>query len=394
MILAAATAAWGQDFQVGARAKGMGGSYTAFEDDPISIWLNPAGIATQATQMSIAYQTYTQYEAKFDAYNIVKAGEPETGVIEPQLLPSFQGFVFQIGTPEQPMAVGIAYIRPFHLKMTYDVDLPPNGLIDEVENQEFSRIRVAFGYDFRIKKGEETGFLTHIAVGLGLDMGFTKWGEQADVPDFASGSGGATVRNSDTATKVGFGLGVLAGLYDNAEDLKVVLGLGFQSKLDFKFTIDKSIFPVWSWPSMVNMGVTLYVLQGMPLRLTLDLQSIDWAGVLEKADPGTGRPDFRSVRNVSIGGEYKYKLREDGTLLLYPRAGFRFLQAPWEDAKNLPSYATQTLLINSKGDSFTVFTFGFGLYWMTAEGKSRGVDMGFELGGDSDNLAFGYTHEF
>jgi hypothetical protein len=31
----------------------MGGSYTAFEDDPVSIELNPAGIATQPNQMSI-----------------------------------------------------------------------------------------------------------------------------------------------------------------------------------------------------------------------------------------------------------------------------------------------------------------------------------------------------
>ena len=36
-----------QDQQLGARTKAMGGSYTAFEDDPVSIWLNPAGIATQ-----------------------------------------------------------------------------------------------------------------------------------------------------------------------------------------------------------------------------------------------------------------------------------------------------------------------------------------------------------
>ena len=33
MFLLAASAV-AQDFQVGARAKGMGGSYTAFEDDP------------------------------------------------------------------------------------------------------------------------------------------------------------------------------------------------------------------------------------------------------------------------------------------------------------------------------------------------------------------------
>ena len=37
-----------QDSTVGARAKAMGGGNTAFEDDPTSVWLNPAGIATQS----------------------------------------------------------------------------------------------------------------------------------------------------------------------------------------------------------------------------------------------------------------------------------------------------------------------------------------------------------
>ena len=46
-----------QDQQIGARTKAMGGSYTAFEDDPVSVWLNPAGIANQITQMSASYQT-------------------------------------------------------------------------------------------------------------------------------------------------------------------------------------------------------------------------------------------------------------------------------------------------------------------------------------------------
>ncbi|HXX93872.1 MAG TPA: hypothetical protein VEN81_09575, partial [Planctomycetota bacterium] len=55
------TSAWAQDQQLGARTKAMGGSYTAFEDDPVSVWLNPAGIATQLTSASIAYQTYTTY---------------------------------------------------------------------------------------------------------------------------------------------------------------------------------------------------------------------------------------------------------------------------------------------------------------------------------------------
>src|SRR5258706_13562532 len=58
LLLAMAASAWAQDQQIGARTKGMGGSYTAFEDDPISVWLNPAGIATQPDQMSLCYQTY------------------------------------------------------------------------------------------------------------------------------------------------------------------------------------------------------------------------------------------------------------------------------------------------------------------------------------------------
>lgn len=60
-LAAAARAAFAPDQQLGARTKAMGGSYTAFEDDPVSIELNPAGIATQPNQMSISYQTDTTY---------------------------------------------------------------------------------------------------------------------------------------------------------------------------------------------------------------------------------------------------------------------------------------------------------------------------------------------
>src|SRR5262249_6735757 len=48
-----------QDFQVGSRAKAMGGSYTAFGDDPVAIWTNPAGTATQNSQVAITYQSFT-----------------------------------------------------------------------------------------------------------------------------------------------------------------------------------------------------------------------------------------------------------------------------------------------------------------------------------------------
>ena len=80
-----------QDFQVGARAKGMGGSYTAFGDDPVSIWSNPAGPAAQPTQLAITYQSFTQYE--FDDIGMqvpdTLEGDPEAGLLEPPISPAF-----------------------------------------------------------------------------------------------------------------------------------------------------------------------------------------------------------------------------------------------------------------------------------------------------------------
>ena len=60
--VSAEASAAAQDFQVGSRAKGMGGSYTAFGDDPVAVWINPAGTAGQNSQFAISYQSFTQYE--------------------------------------------------------------------------------------------------------------------------------------------------------------------------------------------------------------------------------------------------------------------------------------------------------------------------------------------
>src|SRR5438552_4596855 len=90
-LFALATTASAQDQQLGARTKAMGGSYTAFEDDPVSVWLNPAGIATQNTSGAIAYQTYTTYplhENKAPMSSTVgfSAGA-ETTFIDPAFIP-------------------------------------------------------------------------------------------------------------------------------------------------------------------------------------------------------------------------------------------------------------------------------------------------------------------
>src|SRR2546427_10647204 len=128
-VLSLAAAASAQDQQLGARRKAMGGSYTAFEDDPVSVGLNPAGIATQNTSGAIAYQTYTTYplhENKAPMSNTVgfSAGA-ETTFVDPAFIPSYLGFVFHLGAADSGMALGLCYAQPYHLNYSFDrVDDP------------------------------------------------------------------------------------------------------------------------------------------------------------------------------------------------------------------------------------------------------------------------------
>src|SRR5262245_24620304 len=122
LLLAAASSAFAQDQQLGARTKAMGGSYTAFEDDPVSIWLNPAGIATQPTQGSLAYQTYVTYplhEKLQGNGSSTFSANPEMNLVDPIILPSYLGFVFSLGKSDSPMAFGFCYARPYHLNYSF-----------------------------------------------------------------------------------------------------------------------------------------------------------------------------------------------------------------------------------------------------------------------------------
>src|SRR5258706_13840423 len=102
-FLVCAAAASAQDQQVGARTKAMGGSYTAFEDDPVSVWLNPAGIATQSSGMAVDYQSSTVYEISVS--NNATDIPPEMGWTNPPIVPSYLGMVFQLGSGEDPQGL-------------------------------------------------------------------------------------------------------------------------------------------------------------------------------------------------------------------------------------------------------------------------------------------------
>src|SRR5262245_33227260 len=100
-----ASALHAPDEPLSARAKAMGGSYTALQDDPVLVWLNPAGIATQPSQLSIAYQTYTAYPLHEDSgpgpsSPPVFSTKAQTVLADPEFVPSYLGAVFPVGKPE------------------------------------------------------------------------------------------------------------------------------------------------------------------------------------------------------------------------------------------------------------------------------------------------------
>jgi hypothetical protein len=385
LSLSLAAVAAAQDQQLGARTKAMGGSYTAFEDDPVSIWLNPAGISTQPTSGAIAYQTYVTYplhENKASNSNTVgfSAGA-ETTFVDPAFIPSYLGFVFHLGAADSGMALGICYARPYHLNYSFDrVDDPfqKTFVADSNVDQSFNRFRIAFAKDFRL---QPQGFLTHVSGGIGVDAGYERW-------EFKS----TTASASDNATALGFGLGALVGIYDNTEDFKVNLGLAYQSAVKWNFNIDPEIFPAFNMPQQFNAGFTFYLLPGTPLRATMDLQWIDWSST---ADQPTfpGKEKFQDAINYSIGFEYKVPVPDAG-LSLYPRAGYRRFDAPWGNKNNLPMTSNFQLVLDTKASTFNIATFGLGVGWASEAGKSRSVDIGADVGGDSYNFALGFNYEF
>jgi len=381
LLMAAAAAA--QDQQLGARTKAMGGSYTAFEDDPVSVWLNPAGIATQPNQLAISYQTYTTYplHRELGAVGVEASAGAVTTFVDPAFIPSYLGLVFQVGSPEDAMAIGICYARPYHLNYSFDhVEDPAQTVFvpDTNIEESFSRFRVAFAKDFRIAELGGTGFLTHVSVGLGVDIGYEHW-------QFNS-----TTSANDTATAPGYGAGLLVGVYDNAEDLKVNFGLAYQSAIRWHFNTDPRILPAFDMPQQLNAGMTGYFLPGLRLRTTLDLQWVEWSQTAE--EPAfVGQPKFRDAFNYSVGVEYRYTATPK--ISLYPRIGYRRFNAPWSDKDDLPMTSTFKLLLDTKGGHFDIVTAGLGISITDERGRSWVIDLGADFGGDSFNMALGFTYE-
>ncbi len=390
-VVAMALPAAAQDQQVGARTKAMGGSYTAFEDDPVSIWLNPGGIASQTDGGSLVYQTYTLYDLKTSASGGPNTAPSTIGWSDPAVLPAYLGVVFQLGTADAPQALGFCYTTPFRLRLQYlpfDFTTSTSGTSPRLSvDQSFARLRAAYARDFQFKPA---GFLTHLAVGLGLDVNVTDW-TFTEFKTINSGTDTATLTFSDRNVGFGGGAGVLLGVYDNRSNFKMNLGGAYQSRANYTFSIDAIDVPLFDWPNQFQAGLTFYMFDGLPFRLTIDAQVVQWSSAVRKSLL-TGIDSFRDVTNYSVGAEYAIQASEK--VKVYPRVGVRLFNAPWKDEDDLPAVGLQRLGIETKSGTFVIGSIGVGIGWTNVAGKNRMFDLGLDAGGDEPSVAFAFTMEF
>lgn len=387
-MLAAATTASAQDTQISARAKGMGGSYTAFGDDPIAIWQNPAGTATQMTKLALSYQSFITYEfanAMIGGATLNLPGASQATLNEPQIQPSFLGLVVSLSDKDLSHAFSFGFINPLNLTLVWTET--GGGILEST--QQSARFRFGYAVDLTVVKSGK-GWLTHIAVGGGIDWGSTTYQDRS--PDFAG--------VADRESRFGFGVGILATVFSDGEGLSVDIGASYNSELDFQGNIPRTgptSRPFIDWPAEWSVGIAVYIQR---LKLTAAVQGVLWKGAATASSVG-GMSSFENTLTASGGIEYAVHLTDKVTAFV--RAGVRRFDAPWDDATLTPFGSNMALnvavdrwalSIDTDDEVFLMATVGAGIYWTAEGGKKRGFDFGVEIGGDKVTLAIGYVHEF
>lgn len=367
-----------QESQSGARARALGGAATAFSDDPHGVWSNPAGTAVQPGGIAVSFETYPLYEER---------GVPATraparpSLNDPVFLPSFLGVVYQIGTPEQPQALGLGLATPFHLYFPFRGPDPAPGSDPTVTvDQQFTRLRLSYAIDLPSLR---------LSIGLGLDLATARF-EYTSPPDNDRSP-------VDHGVAPSGGLGLHFRLFDNGEDLRATVGLAYQGPAAFEFGSNLSapsgIVPFFDWPQQIQAGIAVYLLARLPLRFCLEAQWTDWEGAAQGSQLA-GVESFSSSLAFSVGAEVRVEL--SSSIALLPRLGLKVADSPWRHrAKaDLPGWGRYQLFLDARSTTPVVACFGVGLTWGYAEGTQDTLDLALTTGGDAPGIAISYTFQF
>jgi len=358
----------------------MGGGSCAFEDDPVSVWCNPAAMATQQTGASLEFQTFGVYRQN-DRSTPPTHFSGEMGFNDPAPLPSYVGGVYQVGTVERPQAIGVAFVTPIMLRTAFGTPDDP-GTTDTWKTwQRFSRFRLAYARDFRFREVGEEGLFPHLSFGLGMDIGFTTLRMEDPTIDRD---------HRGSKSEFGAGFGLLLCAFDNTRNLKVNLAGAYQTSIAFDLAVPApptaSDAPALNWPNQIQLGALVYLLEGMPLRLSAEIQFVDWDNACKPSDV-LGADSFTRTVVASVGAEYRIPLT--GSMVIFPRLGVRFYDAPWKARDKLPATDAWQLRITTSAERFTIYCLGFGLSFLGAGGGAVTLNVAVEFGADAPAVALG-----
>jgi len=403
-LLVLPAAAWGAGFaiwEMGTQSSAMGGTMTAWPDDPTAIFYNPAGLASLGSDQLAINVSGIKVNTEFSGV----APNPGYGVQE-RLADAFHIVpqIYYSKALRKDLALGIGVCSPYGLAVEWD------------DPETYSGRAIATYTDLKTYFVMPTiAWKPSCKFMVGAGMNIVKGSvtlEQTIVQGLPNpvDAGTVSIEGSSDLT-YSFNLGLLARPHK-----LVALGLSYKSQTDLDFTGDatfeayegyESVIPAdggvstaMSMPSLISVGVSGWVTQ--KLRAEFDYNYVMWSCFetldLEFEDtPELNKSipeDYEDVSQYRLGLEYHHC---EATTY---RAGFVYDETPQ------PSSTTGPVLPDANR---TGFSFGMGWkatdavtldwYWLLLFNEDREIrDNHDNYNGDyhtyTDLIGVGLTYKF
>jgi long-chain fatty acid transport protein len=327
-------------FEQGARGMGFAGAFTAQANDPSAIFHNPAGLAfLKGKQIylggtAVAPRSSFTGENPFPGANVTEEGD--AGVLVPPNAYYSQRL-------SERLAVGLGLHVPYGLKSAWKDP-------DTYSGRYISTLAELKG--FSLNPTVAVQLADRFAVGAGLDVRFSSVALERRVPvvnPFTQRvvDGAIVELQSDTATGVGFNLGVLA---KPSENLSV--GASYRHKVKVDYEGSAAFTPQPTGNSQLDARVEALLPSGsQPITTSIEFPAFASVGVAYTRQDWTvefdfnwyqwnsfdrlpltfeSRPDLSEVIVEDYGNSYQYRLGVERVLndTYAVRAGYFYDQTP------------------------------------------------------------------
>jgi long-chain fatty acid transport protein len=327
-------------FEQGAKGMGFAGAFTAQANDPSAIFHNPAGLAfLKGKQLylggtAVAPRSTFTGEDPFPGPTVTEKGD--AGIILPPNAYYSQRL-------SERLAFGVGLHVPFGLKSAWKDP-------DTYSGRYISTLAELKG--FSLNPTVAVQLADRLAVGGGVDIRFSSVALERRVPVVnpftLKVTDGAIVRlDSDTATGVGFNLGVLAKPSEN-----ISVGASYRHKVKVDYTGSAAFTPRPTGNAQLDARVAATLPSGsQPIETSIEFPAFGSIGIAWNRDDWTveadanwyqwrtfdrlpltftNRPDLSETIVEDYKNSYQYRLGVERVLndRYAVRAGYFFDQSP------------------------------------------------------------------